>query len=102
DGEHAEDPTDVDERLEGDPGGDSGGQHLAEEVGRKMLMSAWKEIQAVIPVASILPKRSGAREATAHPATARAMNRPITVMAPISPVSSPMMAKMKSVWALGR
>src|SRR5690606_7071551 len=67
-----------------------------------MLMSAWKEIQAVIPVASILPKRSGAREATAHPATARAMNRPITVMAPISPVSSPMMAKMKSVWALGR
>src|SRR5690606_4765963 len=67
-----------------------------------MLMRAWNEIQPVIPVANIFPNRSGARAATAHPATARAMKRPMTVIAPIKPVSSPMMAKMKSVWALGR
>ena len=67
-----------------------------------MLIKACTVSQAVIPAASIRPNRSGARLATIHPVTVSTAKRAITVMAPINPVSSPMMAKMKSVWAFGR
>jgi hypothetical protein len=67
-----------------------------------MLTRACDTTQAVMPAATSVPKRSGACRAARTPSTAKATNRATTTRAPMSPVSSPMMAKMKSVWALGR
>src|SRR5581483_7527682 len=67
-----------------------------------MLMIACTTTQAVTPDATSMPNRSGARVAVRTPNTARAANRATMRMAPSRPSSSPMMAKMKSVWALGR
>ena len=67
-----------------------------------ILMNAWLTIQQVMPMARKRPKRSGARAAVRIPRKASAPKRPTTRRLPIRPSSSPMMAKMKSVWALGR
>ncbi len=66
------------------------------------LMSACVTIHAVTPPASSMPKRSGARSATRTPSTAITANSAITINAPRKPNSSPMIAKMKSVWASGK
>ena len=59
-----------------------------------MLISAWKPIQVVSPVASASPKRSGARIAARYPRTVRARKPASVRVVPTNPVSSPMMAKM--------
>ena len=56
----------------------------------------------VMPVASSMPKGSGAPMAARAPNTPSAANNRMTVPAPMRPSSSAMMAKMKSVWANGR
>ena len=66
------------------------------------LMTAWLAIHVVIPTASRLPKRSGARVAARSPNQARAKNATRSMTAPNRPSSSPTTEKMKSVWALGR
>ena len=53
-----------------------------------MLIKASIAIQMVMPLASNLPSRSGARLAISNPRHRRAMYRPMTVVAPIRPVSS--------------
>ena len=55
-----------------------------------------------MPAATSMPNRSGARSAARTPRHAKATKQAMTSSAPIRPSSSPMMAKMKSVWALGR
>ncbi len=67
-----------------------------------MLMTACPTTHTVAPAAISAPNRSGARSAARVPSTPKATNSPITRKQPISPSSSPMMAKMKSVCALGR
>ncbi len=67
-----------------------------------MLRNAWAMNQPVMPMATSMLKRSAACRAVRKPYTPRARNRATTRTAPISPSSSPMMAKMKSVWASGR
>jgi hypothetical protein len=59
-----------------------------------MLMNAWIQSQAVMPAASNAPNVSGAASATRIPAKARTQNNPMTTPPPISPNSSPMIAKM--------
>ena len=59
-----------------------------------MLMNAWMLSQAVIPAASSAPNVSGAASATRIPEYASTTNRPMTIAAPTSPNSSPMIAKM--------
>jgi hypothetical protein len=59
-----------------------------------MLMNAWMQSQAVIPAASSAPNVSGAARATRIPEYASTTNRQMTTDAPISPNSSPMIAKM--------
>ena len=67
-----------------------------------MLTNACRQIQAVIPAASIAPKVSGAPREVRIPRNPIARNRTMTSPAPTRPNSSPMMAKMKSLNALGR
>ena len=67
-----------------------------------MLMNAWRQSQAVIPAARRAPKVSGARSAVRIPAPARTRKRSTTAAVPMSPNSSPMIAKMKSFQAFGR
>ena len=62
-----------------------------------MLMNAWMQTQAVMPAASRPPNVSGADSAILIPWYARSTNRAMTMPAPTSPNSSPMMAKMKSL-----
>ena len=59
-----------------------------------MLMNAWMQSQAVMPAASRAPNVSGAARATRIPEYASTTNRQMTIAAPISPNSSPMIAKM--------
>jgi hypothetical protein len=59
-----------------------------------MLMNAWMQSQAVMPAASSAPNVSGADSATLIPEYASTTNRQMTMPAPISPNSSPMIAKM--------
>ena len=66
-----------------------------------MFINASKAIQVVIPAARQVPKRSGARSEARYPRTAKKRNPAMTRVVPISPVSSPTMAKMKSVCASG-
>ncbi len=67
-----------------------------------MLMKAWRQIQAVIPAASMAPKVSGAPSEVRIPRYPMARNRTMTRPPPRSPNSRPTMAKMKSLNALGR
>ncbi len=67
-----------------------------------MLITACAITHTVTPAASSEPNRSGAGIAMRTPSTANTANRPSTRKHPIRPSSSPMMAKMKSVCALGR
>jgi hypothetical protein len=59
-----------------------------------ILMNAWMHSQPVIPAASSAPNVSGAASATRMPEYARTTNSPMTIVAPTSPNSSPMIAKM--------
>jgi hypothetical protein len=65
------------------------------------LIKACSPNHPVIPAARNRPNVSGARRAMRTPAHNRAPRRPSTRISPIRPSSSPRMAKMKSVWALG-
>ncbi len=56
----------------------------------------------MIPAARSRPKVSGARAAIRMPAYRSVAKMSSVRMAPISPSSSPMIAKMKSLCALGR
>ena len=67
-----------------------------------MLMAAWTTIQVVIPAASRPEKVSGAWMAILYPWYATMRKSASTVSVPMSPHSSPMMAKMKSVDGAGR
>ncbi len=67
-----------------------------------ILMKAWRQIQAVMPAASMAPNVSGAPSDVRIPRYPMARNRTITSPAPSSPNSSPTIAKMKSLKALGR
>ena len=67
-----------------------------------MFTAACTSNHAVMPMATSSEKRSRARAATTSPSRPRAPNRTTTMNAPSRPNSSPMMAKMKSVWAYGR
>jgi hypothetical protein len=62
-----------------------------------ILMKAWTQIQAVTPAARRAPNVSGAPSAMRMPWKPMATNRKMTRAAPMSPNSSPMMAKMKSL-----
>ena len=66
-----------------------------------MFIKASNAIQVVIPAARHTPNRSGARSEARYPRTAKNRNPAITSVVPTSPVSSPVMAKMKSVCASG-
>ena len=57
---------------------------------------------AVMPAATSFPNGSRQRRATVKPANANAANAPMTNNEPISPSSSPMMARIMSVCASGR
>ena len=59
-----------------------------------MLMNAWMQSHAVMPAASSAPNVSGAASATRIPEYASTTNRATTTIPPISPNSSPMIAKM--------
>ena len=65
------------------------------------LTKVWMQIQAVIPPESSVPKRSGARSDARIPRQPRKVKATTTAAVPIRPSSSPMIAKMKSVWASG-
>src|SRR5579864_9560298 len=67
-----------------------------------MLRTAWPTSIVVSPETRSAPYRSGQRAAIRYPQTASAANSRITTMLPMRPSSSPMMAKMKSVWRSGR
>jgi hypothetical protein len=67
-----------------------------------MFTNACTQNQAVTPVASSSPKRSGACRAIRMPTIPRTTNSATTATAPIRPSSSPITAKMKSEWAYGR
>ena len=62
-----------------------------------MLTTAWTTIHAVMPVAARRANRSGTRLAIRSPAKASPPYRTVTHSVPMSPSSSPMMAKMKSL-----
>ena len=61
-----------------------------------MLMNACKPIIEVMPAPSRQPKRSRQASDTRSPASTNSTNSAITVRQPISPKSSPTIAKMKS------
>ncbi len=61
-----------------------------------MMMNAWKAISEVSPTASSEVKESLARCARRSPLPASSRNAQSTAVAPNSPSSSPMTAKMKS------
>ena len=67
-----------------------------------MLISAWPTIQIVAPPARRTPRRSGAFRAALIPRQAKPRKSSSTRRVPTSPNSSPMIAKIKSVWASGR
>jgi hypothetical protein len=56
----------------------------------------------VTPVASALPNGSRQRSAIRRPTYAKVAYAAISAVAPTSPSSSPMIAKIMSVWASGR
>ena len=62
-----------------------------------MLMNAWMHTQAARPAASRPPNVSGAARAIRMPWYAMTTKSVMTITAPMSPNSSPMMAKMKSL-----
>ena len=64
-----------------------------------MLTNACMQNQAVTPIASSRPNRSGACRAMRTPMMPSSTNSPTTTIDPTRPSSSPMMAKMKSEWA---
>ena len=59
-----------------------------------MLMNAWRQIQAVMPLASSAPNVSGAPSAVRIPRYPKARKRTITSPPPRRPNSSPTIAKM--------
>lgn len=67
-----------------------------------MFTKACAPTRKVIPMASWRPRGSGARRAAFTPARTKTVKRTSTSMVPRKPASSPMMEKMKSLWALGR
>jgi len=62
-----------------------------------MFNNASKQIHVVIEAARPTPKRSGARSAARYPRSPKNRNPTMTSVVPIRPVSSPTIAKMKSV-----
>ncbi len=64
--------------------------------------NAWPPIQAVIPIARVLEKVSGAFLAILSALTIKYINREIITSPPISPSSSAITAKIESVEASGR
>jgi hypothetical protein len=66
------------------------------------LTAACPHTSDVIPAASSFPNGSRQRSATVKPANAKAANAAITAVVPIRPSSSPMIARIMSVWASGR
>ena len=66
------------------------------------LSAAWPQISVVIPTASPLPNGSWQRNAMRSPAQPKAAYAAIRSVAPTSPSSSPMTAKIMSVCASGR
>ncbi len=64
--------------------------------------AAWPQTSDVSPAASRFPKGSRQRSATQKPAYAKAPKAAITAVVPISPSSSPMIAKIMSVCGSGR
>ena len=60
------------------------------------MRNAWNEMEAVRPVAENAARSLLARAAVVRPRTAKSMNKSSTPEAPRSPISSPMVAKMKS------
>ena len=73
-------------------------QQLAEEA-RNVLPDTAQGFDAAL---LSMDSTSGAVRAMRIPTAAKKAKRMITNPAPTSPVSSPMIAKMKSVWAFGR
>lgn len=67
-----------------------------------ILIRAWKVIQNIIPLASNLPKLSGAVLAILAPLQKSSPNIATTNEAPIKPASSPIIANIESLVASGR
>ena len=65
-------------------------------------MTAWPQTSATIPDASRLPNGSRETSAIRRPAYAKSAYPSTSAAVPISPSSSPMTAKIMSVWASGR
>jgi hypothetical protein len=66
------------------------------------LTAACPQTRDVIPAATSFPKGSRQRSAIVNPANAKAAKAAITAVVPISPSSSPMIARIMSVCASGR
>ena len=66
------------------------------------LSSIWKARSEVHPTATRRPERSDAQRAIFMPCHAMTPKAARTPRVPTRPHSSPMMAKMKSLWAMGR
>ena len=60
------------------------------------IRNAWKEMEAVRPLAMKAVRSDFARAATVRPRTANSMNSSSTADAPSRPISSPIAEKMKS------
>lgn len=71
-------------------------------VAAPMFTRACRTIRLMAPEASRRPASSGALLAVRRPRKRRTAKRVTIPSVPTSPASSPMMEKMKSVWALGR
>ena len=67
-----------------------------------MFTQAWNTSHVVTPVARSAPIASGARSAIRTPRYAKARNSMITASVPMSPSSSPRIAKIESVYGNGR
>jgi len=67
-----------------------------------MFSRVWMDRREVIPSAKYVPKRSGARKQARKLRKIRTAKSPTTKATPISPNSSPMTEKMKSVCTSGR
>ena len=67
-----------------------------------MLKNAWNAIIVVSPIATKAPKRSGARIAVRSPRQVMTQKQATTTVEPISPSSSAMTLKMKSLCGSGR
>jgi len=67
-----------------------------------ILINAWNVIQNIIPLASSLPKLSGAVRAILTPLQNNSAKAVINIVVPTKPNSSPIIAKIESLVASGR